>query len=159
MKDEYPDEYLGEAGDLSDCPTDDILHGYKMLIEDFGPDDGLVAEMREELVSRHRYLTSDEAGDVGQDWHGADCDTSMYYVSASLIFEVDEALHRHYGELSGILYQKVPIGKSVIDSQTLYQHLIGLQIDWEDAVFGHVDEEIALKVIDTILKAAPNGTT
>ena len=144
---------------LSDYPTDDILHDYKMLIEDFGPDDELIAEMREILVSRHRYLTGDEAGDVGQNWQGAHCDTAKYHISASLIFEVDRALYDFYGTLDGTLRQQVPIGKSTIDSSTAWRYLIGLQISCEDMMMYHIDESVALKIIDVLLaRAVPNGT-
>lgn len=145
------EEYFDETDeDLSEYPTRVILHDYKMLIEDFGPDDDLVAEMRGILVSRHRYLTGDEA-DVAPCWQHARRDMARSPVSPSLIFEVDEEMFNFYACISSVLRQRVPTRRD------RYKCLIGLQVQWEDALFSHVDAEAALKIIDTILRAVPNG--
>jgi len=146
-----PDPTLTDEGPLCEYCTADILHDYKMLIQDFGHDDNLVTEMRGILVDRHRYLVGDEAGNVGQDWHGAHCDTSAYHVSANLIFEVDKALYEYYESyIDGPLRQRVPIDKD--NSSAKCQYLIGFQMSCEDILMGHLDTKVAKKIVDAALR-------
>jgi hypothetical protein len=154
------DENYGDAP-LADYCTADILRDYKALVEDFGPEDDLVKEMREILVSRHRYLSLEEMANVSHDWHGAHCDQTQYTVSANMIFEVDGVLYDFYGSMDGCLRQQVPIGMHTISADTVYQYLIGFQVTFESLPWPslYVERSKAKQIIATLLAKVPDGTS
>lgn len=144
--------------------TYDMIATYITVLMKNPPDDELAKYLRGILVSRHRHLNAEETFDCPQNWSGAHVDVTKYYVSANMVFEVDRELYKFWGIFDGVLRQIVPIfddhlGRAygVISATTQYQYLIGFQVDFEDLVAHdfRIEEEKALKVIDTILSQMP----
>lgn len=158
-KDEYPTD---EEDPLEDYCTADILHDYKMLIEDFGPEDDLVKEMIAILVSRHRHLSNREMADLPQSWENALVDTSRYFVSATLIFEIDEWLYDLWDNL-GYLVQTVKDPESGCWEPDGYRptihHYVGFDIRTGEGLPPDIDNQTAGNIIGHFLAKVSDGTS
>lgn len=143
----------GDALKKVDSKT--LLNMCRSISSAYGHDDPHATELREALVSRHRYLSAKAAADAPQAWSNAKVDTSRYHVSASLIFDVDRRLC-DFWDAAGHLVQHVskpPPGAGGTNPEyEIIQYLVGFQVSL-DVLMGHIGASRAARFIDNMLKA------